>query len=141
MTFAGRVGLITGAGSGIGRATARILQHIGPTLAPIAQREAIQNSGLSAQGQQYLAETFAKMPGVDVAALMHNPLTRDVLTRAARQFESERSAPAPSAPRYESASSEAQSLSAEDRSAIRDFERMTGDRVDSDVISNARKGF
>lgn len=121
------------------RAEARVMERIGPTLAPIAQREAIQNSGLSEHGQQYLSETFAQMPGVDVQALMQNPLTRDVLTRAARQFESERSAR--SAPRYESASSEAPTLSAEDWRAIRDFERMTGDRVEADVVRNARKGF
>jgi hypothetical protein len=102
------------------------------------QREAIQNSGLSADAQRYLSETFAQMPGVDVGALMSNPLTRDVLTRAARQYENERSARA--APRYESASSEAQTLSSEDWRAIRDFERMTGDRVESDVIRSARKG-
>jgi hypothetical protein len=121
------------------RATARILHHIGPTLAPIARREAIQKSGLSEHAQQYLSETFAQMPGVDVAALMHNPLTRDVLTRAARQYENEKVSQ--SAPRFESASSEAPSLSAEDWRAIRDFERMTGDRVDPEVIDHARKGF
>jgi hypothetical protein len=120
------------------RAEARVMQRIGPTLAPIAQREAIQNSGLSHQGQQYLSETFAQMPGVDVSALMSNPLTRDVLTRAARQYEIERTGR--SAPRYESAASESPSLSADDLRAVRDFERMTGDKVDSDVIKSARRG-
>ena len=121
------------------RAEARVLERIGPAIAPIIGREAIQNSGLSSQAQRYLTETFAQMPGVDIGALMSNPLTRDVLTRAARQYESERSVR--STPRYESAASEAPTLSAEDWRAIRDFERMTGDRVDSDVIKNARRGF
>ena len=120
------------------RAEARIMEWIGPTIGPIATREAIQNSGLGEHGQQYLSETFSRMPELDASALMANPLTRDVLTRAARQFESER-ARRP-APRYESAASEAPTLSAEDWKAIRDFERMTGDRVDSDVIRSAKRG-
>jgi hypothetical protein len=121
------------------RAEARVMERIGPTLAPIAQREAIQNSGLGSEGQQYLSQTFAQMPGIDVAALMNNPLARDVLTRAARQYEVEKSSR--SAPRYESAASEAPTLSAEDWRAVREFERMTGDRVDSDVIKSARRRF
>lgn len=121
------------------RATQRVMEQIGPTINPIREREAIQNSGLSSHGQQYLSETFAQMPGIDVAALMDNPLTRDVLTRAARQYENERSSR--SAPRYESAASEAPTLSAEDWRAIRDFERMTGDRVDADVVRAAKRGF
>jgi len=120
------------------RAEARVMERIGPTLAPIAESQAIQSSGLSSGAQQYLSDTFAQMPGIDVTALMANPLTRDVLTRAARQYESERTVR--NAPRYESAASEAPTLSAEDWRAIRDFEKMTGDRVDSDVIKIARRG-
>ena len=118
------------------RAEARVMERLGPAIQPIIQREALQNSGLSAHGQQYLSETFAHLPGLDVGALMSNPVTRDVLTRAARQYEVERSH---RMPRYESAASEAPTLSAEDWKAVRDFERMTGDRLDSDVIKNARR--
>lgn len=117
------------------RAEARVMERLGPAIQPIIQREALQSSGLSAHGQQYLSDTFAQMPGLDVGALMSNPVTRDVLTRAARQYEVERSH---RTPRYESSASEAPTLSAEDWKAVRDFERTTGDRLDFDVIKNAR---
>jgi hypothetical protein len=120
------------------RATQRVMEHIAPTINPIREREAIQNSGLNAHGQQYLSETFARLPGFDVGALMRDPVARDVLTRAARDYESERTKR--SAPRYESAASEAPTLSAEDWRAIRDFEKMTGDRVDSDVVRSVKRG-
>ena len=116
------------------RATARVMDHI----APIADREALQNSGLSAQGQDYLRQTLSQIPGANIAQLMNDSSARDVLIRAARQYESERAARP--APRYESAASEAPTLSNEDWRAIREFERMTGDRLDTDVIRSAKRG-
>jgi len=116
------------------RATARVMDHI----APIADREALQNSGLSNEGQQYLRQTLSQIPGASIAQLMNDSSARDVLIRAAKQYEAER-APR-STPRYESAASEAPTLSNEDWRAIREFERMTGDRLDTEVIRSAKRG-
>lgn len=96
------------------------------------------SGGLQGNGQQYLQGLLDRVDPYEALAMTQHPLTRDLLLRAARDFERENSYSM--APRFESSYSEGSGgLSGDERREVARFEREFGIRADRGLIAEARR--
>jgi hypothetical protein len=104
---------------------------------PIATERAINASGLEPLAQDYLRTIAAN--GGDIAQLMSNPQTSDLLTRAAKNYASENASKGVRPPTHIGAGSEGGSNTAYEAAAIQRAEQVLGHKPSKEAIAMARK--
>lgn len=117
------------------RALQRMRQEIAPLIGPTIQRQALSSLGLEGEGARYVASLLAMESPQAVQFLTSNPVTRDLLTRAGRDYGREKTPGL----RFESAYSESGPLTSEDRAAAAAFERQFGVKADKKLIAMAKR--
>lgn len=118
------------------RALARMRQEFAPLIGPTVQRQALSSLGLEGEGARYVASLLAMESPQAVQFLTSNPVTRELLTRAGRDYGREKST---GGLRFESAYSETGTLTSEDRAAAAAFERQFGVKADKKLIAMAKR--